>query len=151
MLSTYWALEETISVSRVSTWAGPTGQWMNRQDGRTLDISHALRQDLLQDLGVLQLLLDLGDDGIGQLLLLALLDLALITDPGVQDGLGLGSQGGLLLQLIGLSLELGGFLWGRGQKLYGAARRGAVWTRGGLPGRDLGQYCIPWRPRTGSW
>lgn len=83
---------------------------MNRQDERTLDISHALRQDLLQDLGVLQLLLDLGNDGIRQLLLLALLDLALVTDPRVQDGLGLGSQGGLLLQLICLSLEPRGFL-----------------------------------------
>lgn len=97
---------------------------MNGQDERTLDISHALRQDLLQDLGVLQLLLDLGDDGIGQLLLLALLDLALVADPGVQDGLGLGSQGGLLLQLIGLGLESRGFLRRRGQKLYGAGAGG---------------------------
>ena len=56
---------------------------MNLQDERTLDISHALRQDLLQNLGVLQLLLDLGNDGISQLLLLALLDLAFVTDPRV--------------------------------------------------------------------
>lgn len=83
---------------------------MSRRDERTLDISHALRQDLLQDLGVLQLLLDLGNDGISQLLLLALLDLALVTDPRVQDGLGLGGQGCLLLQLVGLGLEPCGLL-----------------------------------------
>lgn len=83
---------------------------MSRWDERTLDISHALRQDLLQDLGVLQLLLDLGNDGISQLLLLALLYLALVTDPRVQDGLGLGGQGCLLLQLVGLSLEPCGLL-----------------------------------------
>lgn len=81
------------------------GQYTNCRGQRTLDVSHALRQNLLQDLGVLQLLLDLGNDGISQLLLLALLDLALVTDPGVQDCLGLGGQGGLLLQLVGLSLE----------------------------------------------
>lgn len=125
-------------MSRVSRWGGPTGQWLDGQGERTLDISDALRQDLLQDLWVLQLLLDLGDDGISQLLLLALLDLALVTDPGVQDGLGLGSQGGLLLQLVGLSLEPRGFLWGRGQKVWGTMRCGAVGS-------------VPWRPRTGSW
>lgn len=78
---------------------------------RTLDISYALLQNLLQNLGVLELLLDLGDDGGGQLLLLALLDLALVADPGVEDGLGLGSQGGLLLELESLSLKLGSLLY----------------------------------------
>lgn len=58
---------------------------------RTLNIGHALVENLLQHLGVLQLLLHLGDDGLGQLLLLALLDLALVADPGVQDSLGLSS------------------------------------------------------------
>ncbi|KAK1240885.1 hypothetical protein MKX07_006318 [Trichoderma sp. CBMAI-0711] len=77
---------------------------------RTLDIGHALLQNLLQDLGVLELLLDLGDDGGGQLLLLALLDLALVADPGVEDGLGLGGKGGLLLELESLGLELGSLL-----------------------------------------
>lgn len=78
--------------------------------GHTLNICHALGEDLLQHLGVLELLLDLGDDALGQLPLLALLDLALVADPGVEDGLGLGSQGGLLLELVGLGLELGGLL-----------------------------------------
>lgn len=77
---------------------------------RTLDISYALLQNLLQNLGVLELLLDLGDDGSSELLLLALLDLALVADPGVEDGLGLGGQGGLLLELESLSLKLGSLL-----------------------------------------
>src|SRR5690242_7347017 len=76
----------------------------------TLDISHALLEDLLQDLGALQLLLHLGDDALSELLLLALLDLALVADPRVKNGLGLGSQGGLLLELESLGLKLGGFL-----------------------------------------
>lgn len=76
----------------------------------TLDISNGLLKDLLEDLGVLELLGDLGDDALGELLLLALLDLALVADPGVEDGLGLGGDGGLLLLLVGLSLELGSLL-----------------------------------------
>lgn len=76
----------------------------------TLNIGNALLQNLLQDLGVLQLLLDLGNDGSGELLLLALLNLALVADPGLENRLGLGGQGSLLLELVGLSLELGGFL-----------------------------------------
>lgn len=75
-----------------------------------LDVSNALVEDLLQDLGVLKLLLDLGDNGVGQLLLLADLDLALVADPGVKNRLGLVGEVGLLLHLVGLSLELGGFL-----------------------------------------
>lgn len=77
---------------------------------RTLNVGDALLQNLLKSLGVLELLLDLGNDRLSELLLLALLDLALVTDPGVEDGLGLGGQGGLLLELESLSLELGGFL-----------------------------------------
>lgn len=97
-------------------------QYTKPQGKRTFDISHALRQDLLQDLGVLQLLLDLGNDGIGQLLLLALLDLTLVTNPRVQDGLGLGSQSGLLLQLVSFGLELRGFLQQWSQNLCDAMR-----------------------------
>ncbi|KAF3391753.1 hypothetical protein F1880_007821 [Penicillium rolfsii] len=76
----------------------------------TLNISNALLEDLLQNLGVLELLLDLADNSLGKLTLLALLDLALVADPGVEDGLGLSSKGGALLELVGLSLELGGLL-----------------------------------------
>ena len=47
----------------------------------TLNIGNALLENLLQDLGVLQLLLDLGDDAGSELLLLPLLDLALVADP----------------------------------------------------------------------
>ena len=77
----------------------------------TLNISNALLKDLVEGLGVLELLLDLGNDALGKLLLLADLDLALVADPGVKDGLGLGGEGSLLLHLVGLGLELGGLLF----------------------------------------
>lgn len=105
---------------------------------RTLNISHTLGQDLLQDLGVLQLLLHLGDDSLGKLLLLALLDLALVADPGVQDSFSLGGKGSPLLQLVSLSLELGSLLE----------------IKLSEPGHVLGwarHDRVPWKPRTGSW
>lgn len=76
----------------------------------TLDISDALLEDLLENLGVLKLLVDLAHDSLGELLLLALADLAFVTNPRVKNLLGLGSESGALLQLIGLGFELGGFL-----------------------------------------
>lgn len=76
----------------------------------TLDVGDALLKDLLENLGVLELLLDLADDGLGKFALLALLNLALIAHPGVKDLLSLSSQSGALLELKGFSLELGGFL-----------------------------------------
>jgi len=69
-----------------------------------------LVEDLLENLGVLELLLDLGDDALGELALLPDFDLALVADPRVQNGLGLGSKSGLLLELESLSLKLCGFL-----------------------------------------
>jgi hypothetical protein len=75
-----------------------------------LNISNTLLEDLLEDLGVLELLLDLGDNGLSKLLLLALLDLALVSDPGFKNSLGLSSQGGLLLELESLRLKLGSLL-----------------------------------------
>ena len=77
----------------------------------TLNVSNALLEDLVEDLRVLELLLDLGNDALGKLLLLADLDLALVADPRVKDGLGLGGEGSLLLHLVGLGLELGGLLF----------------------------------------
>ena len=76
----------------------------------TLNVSDALVKDLLEGLGVVELLLNLGDDGLGKLLLLPLLDLALVADPRVEDRLGLGGDGSLLLELESLGLELGGLL-----------------------------------------
>ena len=73
-------------------------------------ICNALLQDLLQYLGVLKLLLDLGDHSVGQFPLLAHLELTFISDPRVEDMLGLGGEGGSLRKLKGLSLEFGGFL-----------------------------------------
>jgi hypothetical protein len=78
---------------------------------RTLDVGHALIEDLLEGLGVLKLLLNLSDDGLGKLALLPLLDLALIADPRLENGLGLVGNGGLLLELESLSLKLGGLLY----------------------------------------
>jgi hypothetical protein len=77
----------------------------------TLNIGNALLKDLVEGLGVLKLLLDLGNDALGKLLLLALLDLALVADPGVKDGLGLSGESSLLLHLVSLGLELGGLLF----------------------------------------
>jgi hypothetical protein len=47
----------------------------------TLNICNTLLEDLLQNFGVLELLLDLGNDALGELLLLPLLDLTLVTHP----------------------------------------------------------------------
>lgn len=76
----------------------------------TLDLLDALKQDLLKGLGVFKVLLDLGNDGLSKLLLLLLLDLGLVADPGVKDALGLLDKLSALLELKGLSLQLGGFL-----------------------------------------
>lgn len=76
----------------------------------TLNVSDRLVEDLLQDLRVLELLVDLGDDALSQLALLALLHLAFVAHPAVQHVLGLGSQSGPLFQLESLGLDLGGFL-----------------------------------------
>lgn len=83
LASVYWALDETISVWYVSNFPFNIAKHKTKHKGnrRTLNICHALRQNLLQHLGVLQFLLHLGDDVLGQLLLLALLNLALIADP----------------------------------------------------------------------
>lgn len=83
---------------------GPT------QEELTLNIGNTLLKDLLQNLGVLELLLNLADDGLGKFALLALLDLALVAHPGLQNLLGLGGQSSALLELVGLSLKLSGFL-----------------------------------------
>jgi hypothetical protein len=85
----------------------------NRATGKalTLDVGNALLKDLVKSLGVLELLLDLGNDALGKLLLLADLDLALVADPGVKDSLGFSGEGGLLLHLVSLSLELSGLLF----------------------------------------
>lgn len=105
-----------------------------RIQGRTLDVGNTLLQNLLQDPGALELLLHLGDDALRELPLLALLDLALVADPRLEDRLCLGGEGGLLLELVGLVLELGGFLH--------VVSHHFQYTAGGV---------LPWRPQTGSW
>lgn len=98
----FWA---TIPITQLATFATAFVA-----SALTLNIRNTLLQDLVQNLGVLQLLLDLGNDSIGELLLLASLDLALVADPRVEHILRLGGDRGLLLKLIGLSFELSGFL-----------------------------------------
>jgi hypothetical protein len=75
-----------------------------------LDIGDRLVEDLLQDLGVLELLVDLGDNALGQFALLALLNLSFVAYPAVEHVFGLSGQGGALLELESLRLDLGGFL-----------------------------------------
>jgi hypothetical protein len=76
----------------------------------TLNVGNGLLQDLAQNPGVLQLLLDPGNQSIGQLLLLALLDLSLIPNPRVENRLGLMDELSALLQLVGFGLVLGSLL-----------------------------------------
>lgn len=76
----------------------------------TFNIGDTLLKDLLEDLGVLEFLLDLCDDRLGELSLLALLNLSFVSDPGVQDGFGLVGKSSGLLKLVCLCLEFGGFL-----------------------------------------
>ena len=78
--------------------------------GNLLDLADGLVEDLGLELGVQEIGLDLLDHVSGQLGLLALTDGGLVADPGVEDRLDLGGHGGLLLELKGLSLELGGLL-----------------------------------------
>src|ERR1700743_973116 len=68
----------------------------------TFDVLDALIQDLLEHLGVRQLLLDLCNDAVGQLLLLPLLDRLLVSDPRIEDCLSLAGNRRLLLQLKSL-------------------------------------------------
>lgn len=77
----------------------------------TLNIGNALLEDLLQNLGVLQLLVDLADDSLSKLLLLTLTDLTLVAHPRVEDLLGLGGNSSALLELVSLSLQLSSFLF----------------------------------------
>ena len=63
----------------------------------TLNIRDALIEDALQDFWVFQLFLYFGNDALSELLLLALFLLTLETNPRIQDGLSLGSDGRLLL------------------------------------------------------
>jgi hypothetical protein len=63
----------------------------------TLNICHALVKNLLENLGVFQILLDLGNDRLCELTLLPLLDALLVADPRIQNSLSLGNESSLLL------------------------------------------------------
>jgi hypothetical protein len=102
----------------------------------TLNVSNALLENLLENLGVLEFLLDLANDALGKLALFALLDLALVADPGVENLLGLGSESSALLEFVGLSLKLGGFL-----------NNSSITDR--TPTKN--NMYKPWRPRRVAW
>jgi hypothetical protein len=106
----YAALVETIPRDE-SVRDRDRGVKIDREESLTLNICYALLENLLEHLGVLQLLLHLGDNIVGQLLLLTLLDLTLIADPRVQDRLSLSSQRSLLFKLVCLGLKLGSLLY----------------------------------------
>lgn len=98
--------------ARRGLWNWSVTSSTNSEDSRlTLNVSDALLENLVKDLGVLQRLLNLGNNGVGELLLLFGLDLALVAYPRVENGLGLSRNGGLLLKFICLSLKLGGLLY----------------------------------------
>lgn len=101
----YWDLGVMMPVS------GQNPRMFGETKELTLNISNALLKDLLENLGVLEFLVDLANDGLGKLTLLALFNLALVTHPRVKNRLGLGSKGSALLQLVSLGLKLGGFLF----------------------------------------
>lgn len=112
---------------------------LNCKGGLTLDIGNALLEDLLQNLGVLELLLDLADDRLSKLALLALLDLALVTDPGVKDLLSLSGKSSTLLEFVSLGLKLSGFLQS---------------TSVSHPSNVLcldSIQSIPWKQQRGTW
>jgi len=76
----------------------------------TLNLSNGACKDVLLCLFVLDRLQHILNDGFCEGSLLVLLGLLFITDPRVQNGLELGSQGDLLLEDERLGLEFGSFL-----------------------------------------
>jgi len=88
---------------------GASSSWLLLQS--LLDVCHTLLQDLLQELGVLQLLADLGNNAVGQFPLLSHLNLTLVSYPAVENGLCFGGKGSLLFEFESLSFEFGGFLF----------------------------------------
>lgn len=105
----YWDLADTIPII-ISIQTCKMKEHKFGKGRLTLNIRNALLEDLLENLGVLKLLVDLADNGVGKLNLLALANLALVAHPRVENLLGLSSNGGALLELVSLRLELGGFL-----------------------------------------
>lgn len=83
---------------------------MVRRSERTLDASDGVGQDVLLELGVSELLLDVGDDSPDELLLLELALLGLVPDVGIEDGPDLVPDGGALLEPERFVLKLGRLL-----------------------------------------
>lgn len=105
--SIYWLLADKIPAIDVISSASSVAK---TTQSLTFHISNTLLQDLLQNLGVLELLLNLAYDRLSELGLLAPLNLPLVAHPRVKNLLGLSSKGSALLELVSLSLKLSGFL-----------------------------------------
>lgn len=78
---------------------------------QVLDLSNGRDEDLALELLVGDALLDVGEHGVDELLLLGLTGLSLVADPRVEDRLDVGRDRSLLLEDKGLVLELGSLLW----------------------------------------
>jgi len=78
----------------------------------TFNLRNSTQEDVLLSLLILQGSNDLLHNGLGEVGLLALLDLLFVTDPAVEHRLELGSDGNFLLLDKVLGLEFGGFLCG---------------------------------------
>ena len=115
---------------------------------RTLNIRHTLLQDLIQHLGIIQLLVDLRNDAVCQLSLLPHLDLTLVSHPGVQYAPGFGGDGGLLLGLVGLRLELRRLLCSTSVLLCKLALRLTSSPFGLAAPLPNGLVNVPWKQQT---
>ena len=96
----------------------------------TLNLGNGACKDVLLRLFVLDRLQHVLNDRFCEGGLLILLGLLLITDPRVQNGLELGSQGDLLLEDERLGLEFGSFL---------------DWVHVKSSPLDQVKSCKPWR------
>lgn len=105
----------------------------------TLNVSNSGREKVLLELGVRELLEDVGLDGLDEVRLLRLALLLLEADPRVEDSFGLGGEGRLLLEDKVLGLELGGLLLGggmaEGEVATDASRGNEARGGGGVGGR----------------
>lgn len=78
--------------------------------GRTLKVGNGTSNEVLLGLAVSERLEDVRLNSLDEVGLLGLSHGLLVSDPRVEDGLGLGGQGGLLSEGEVLGLESGGLL-----------------------------------------
>ena len=76
----------------------------------TFHLCNGAKKDFTLGLFILDRSKDLVDHGLGELSLLALLQLLFVTDPAVQNSFNFGRDGDLLLLNKGLCFQFCGFL-----------------------------------------